>query len=125
MICHFRISEKKMREDANVISLRVHTYIIDHYNPSIRIIDLVSHTNYVVCVLILYISGGTYSFKVDSERQIFLRNFPWQFYFNTKSFCQKSAERKPPKKYFSYFRTLALRLIIYLPDYGDFESITE
>ena len=27
-----------------------HTYIIGHYNPSIRIIDLVSHTTYVVCV---------------------------------------------------------------------------
>ena len=92
----------KMREDANVVSLRVHTNIIDHYNSSIRIIDLVSHTNYVVCVLILYISCGTYSFKVDSERQIFLRNFSWQFYFHTQSFSQKSAERKQPKKCFSY-----------------------
>ena len=35
-----------------------HTYIIGHYNPSVRIIDLVSHTTYVECVLILYISGG-------------------------------------------------------------------
>ena len=25
------------------------TYIIGHYNPSIRIIDIVSHTTYVVC----------------------------------------------------------------------------
>ena len=25
-------------------------YIIAHYNPSIRIVDLVSHTTYVVCV---------------------------------------------------------------------------
>ena len=25
-------------------------YIIGHYNPSARIIDLVSHTTYVVCV---------------------------------------------------------------------------
>ena len=28
-----------------------HTYIIDHYNPSVRIINLVSHTTYVVCVI--------------------------------------------------------------------------
>ena len=28
----------------------IHTYIIGHYNPSARIIDLVSHTTYVVCV---------------------------------------------------------------------------
>ena len=27
-----------------------HTYIIGHYNPSVRFIDLVSHTTYVVCV---------------------------------------------------------------------------
>ena len=29
----------------------IHTYIIGHYNPSVRIIDLVSHTTYVVCFL--------------------------------------------------------------------------
>ena len=28
----------------------LHTYIIGHYNPSVRIIDLDSHTTYVVCV---------------------------------------------------------------------------
>ena len=28
----------------------IHTYIIGHYNPPNRIIDLVSHTTYVVCV---------------------------------------------------------------------------
>ena len=28
----------------------IHTYIIGHYNPSVRIIDLVSHTTHVVCV---------------------------------------------------------------------------
>ena len=27
----------------------IHTYIIGHYNPSVRIINLVSHTTYVVC----------------------------------------------------------------------------
>ena len=26
-----------------------HTYIIGHYNPSVRIIDLVSRTTYIVC----------------------------------------------------------------------------
>ena len=26
------------------------TYVIGHYNPSVRIIDLVSYTTYVVCV---------------------------------------------------------------------------
>ena len=48
----------------------IHTYIIDHYNPSVRIIDLVSHTNYVVCVNFIY-KWRDLQFKVDSERQIF------------------------------------------------------
>ena len=32
----------------------LHTYIIGHYNPSARIIDLVSHSTYA---LIFYMSG--------------------------------------------------------------------
>ena len=40
-----------------------YTYIIGHYNPSVRIIDLDSHFTDVVCVFILYISSGTYSLK--------------------------------------------------------------
>ena len=36
---------------------------MDHYNPSVRIIDPVSHTTYVVCVKFLYISSVTYSLK--------------------------------------------------------------
>ena len=32
------------------IFINIHTYIIGHYNPSVRIIDLVSHITYVVCV---------------------------------------------------------------------------
>ena len=27
----------------------IHTYIIGHYNPAARIIDLISHTTYVLC----------------------------------------------------------------------------
>ena len=34
----------------------------------------------MLCVLILYISGGTYSFIVDSERQIFWETFHGNFY---------------------------------------------
>ena len=57
----------------------IHTYIIGHYNPSVRIIDLVSHTTYVVCVNFIH-KWRDLQFKVDSERQICLRNFSWQFY---------------------------------------------
>ena len=79
----------------------IQTYIIAHYNPSVRIIDLVSHTTYVVCVNFIH-NWRDLQFKVDSERQIFWETFHGNFiYF--QSFCQKSAERKSPYKYFSYF----------------------
>ena len=39
-------------------------------DPSARIIDLVSHTAYVVCVNFIQ-KGRDLQFKVDSERQIF------------------------------------------------------
>ena len=51
-----------------------------HYNPSVRIIDLDSQATYVCCVLILYISGGTYSLKSIPNDRFFWRNFSWQFY---------------------------------------------
>ena len=57
----------------------LHTYIIGHYNPSVRIIDLVSHITYVVCVNFIH-KWWDLQFKFDSERQIFLRNFSWQYY---------------------------------------------
>ena len=47
-----------------------HTYIIGQYNPLVRIIDLVSHTTYVVCVNFIH-KWRDLQFKVDSERQIF------------------------------------------------------
>ena len=50
--------------------------IIDYYNASVRVVDLVSHTNYVVCVLIIYISGGTYSLKsTPNGRETWLEKF--------------------------------------------------
>ena len=56
----------------------------------------------MLCVLILYISGGIYSLKSIPNDKFFLENFSWQFYLLSEC-CQKSAERKPPKKYFLYF----------------------
>ena len=58
---------------------RKDTYIIDHYNPSVRIIDLISHTTYVVYANFIH-KWRNQQLKVDSEQQIFLRNFSWQFY---------------------------------------------
>ena len=51
-------------------------YIIGHYNHLVRIKDLVSHTTYVLCIVILYTSGETYSLKSIRNHR-FLRNFPW------------------------------------------------
>ena len=44
--------------------------IIDHYNPSVWIIDLVTHTTYLVCVNFIH-KWRNLQFKVDYERQIF------------------------------------------------------
>ena len=52
----------------------INTYIIGHYNPSVRIIVLVSHTTYVVCVNFRH-KWRDLLFKVDSDRQIFWETF--------------------------------------------------
>ena len=51
--------------------------------PSVRIISLVSYTTYVVCVNFIH-KWRDLEFKVDSERQIFLRNFSCQFLLLSK-----------------------------------------
>ena len=50
--------------------LNLHTYVIGHYNLSVRIIDLVSHTNYIVCVNFIHECRGL-QFKIHFQRQIF------------------------------------------------------
>ena len=44
-----------------------------------------------------------WSISWGSSLNRFLRNFYMAGLFTLESFCQKSAERKSPKKYFSYF----------------------
>ena len=57
----------------------------------------------MLCVLILSISHGTYSLKSPPNDRFFEKLF-MAIYIFSQSFCQKSAaERKSPKKYFSYF----------------------
>ena len=56
----------------------------------------------MLCVLILYISGGSYSLKSTPNDKFSEKLFLAALIYS-QSFCQKSAERKPPKKYFSYF----------------------
>ena len=57
-----------------------------------------SFLNYLCCVCVNYIyKWRDLQFKVDFERQIFWETFNGNFIYS-QSFCQKSAERKLPKK---------------------------
>ena len=63
-------------------------HIIGHYNPSVRrIIDLVSHTTYVVCVNFIH-KWRDLQFIVDSERQIVWETFHSNFYFILRVFAR-------------------------------------
>ena len=68
-----------------VFARNLHTYIIGHYNPSVRIIDLVSYTTYVVCVNFIY-KWRDLQFKVDSEWQIFIEFFHGNFFYLLSDF---------------------------------------
>ena len=56
-----------------------------------------SFSHHLWCVNVIH------EFKVDSERQIFFWETFHSNFIYSQSFCKKSAERKSPKKYFSYF----------------------
>ena len=62
--------------------------------------NIVSLTIYIVCINFIHKSRDL-QFKVDPERQTFWetfhRNFVWSW-----SICQKSAEKKSPKKYYFF-----------------------
>ena len=79
----------------------IHAYIIGYYNPSVRIIDLVSHTTYVVCVNFIHKRRDLQFYSRLRATDFFLKLFMAIFF--TQRFCQKSDEWKAPKKYFSYF----------------------
>ena len=61
-------------------------FIIGHYNPLIRLIDLVTHTTNVMCVNFIH-KWRNLQFKVDSERQIFGETFHGNFIYS-QGFCQ-------------------------------------
>ena len=96
-------NDNKVNAIINVLEqcqkLHTYTYIIGHYNPSVRIIDLVSHTTYVVCVNFIH---KWWDLQSTPNNRFFEKLFT-AILFYSQSFCQKSAERKSPKKYFSYF----------------------
>ena len=95
----------------------IHNYIIGHYNPSVRIIDLVSQTTYVVCVNFIH-KWRDLQFKVATERQIRVRNFSWQLLFTLRVFARNLQSGSGRRNTFCILfnvrpgaRTLALGLI--------------
>ena len=67
----------------------IHTYIIGHYNPSFTIINLVSHTSYVVSMNFIH-KWRDPQFKVNCEQQIFFwetvrRNFIYSQSFRRRN----------------------------------------
>ena len=100
-----------------VFARNLHTYIIGHYYPSISIIDLVSHTTYVVFVYFIHRLRDL-QFEVDSEWQIVLRNFSCQFYLLSEFLPEICWEKITEGILFVFYfdvwpgtRTLALHLI--------------
>ena len=87
----------------------LNTYIIGHHNPSVRIIELVSHTTYVVFVNFMY-KWRDLQFKFDSERQIFWETFHGSF--------NLLSEFLPEICWFMLFKHLPFILFIFKQDSG-------
>ena len=68
------------------------THIIGHYNPLVRIIDLVSYTTYVVCVNFIH-KWRALQFKVDYERQIFWETFHGNFIYSQSNLLRGNRRR--------------------------------
>ena len=92
-------------------------HIIGHYNPTVRIIDLVSHITYVVCVNFMH-KWQDLQFKVDTERQIFWETFHGNFYWLSEFLPEICWEEIAEEILFVFrfdvwpgTRTLAFRLI--------------
>ena len=102
-----------------------------YYNPSVRIIDVVSHTTHVVYVNFKHEWRGIYSLMSTLNNR-FLRSFSWQFVFTLRVFTEICWE-EVAKEIFSYFRydiwlgvwTSGLtsnKPLHYLLGYGDFTT---
>ena len=98
----------------------IHTYIIGHYSPSVRIMDLVSHTTYVVCFNFIHKWRRTYSLKTfANDRLFFLETFHGNFILLSRVFVRNLLRGSRQSKSLFVFcfnvwpgtRTLAFRLI--------------
>ena len=118
----------------SVINHYIHTYIIGHYNPSVRIMDLVSPTTYVACVNFIH-HWRDLQFKVDSERQIFWETSHGSFYLLSK-FLPEICWEEIAKEILFVFRFWCLawdsnpgfwfnKPTHYLLDHGDFKIVLD
>ena len=64
---------------------RLHTYIIGHYNPSVRPSLAWLLTPLMLCALILYVSGETYSLTSTQNDRIW-KKFSWQVYLLSEKY---------------------------------------
>ena len=88
----------------------IHTYTHNWpLQPFSQDYGLASHTTHIVCVNFFICEWRDLQFNADSELQIFEKLFHGRSIYS-QSFCQKSAERKSPKKYFSYFNFFMIDL---------------
>ena len=73
----------------------IHNWSLEHFSQDY---DLASDITYGVCVNFIH-EWRDLQFKVDFNREVFEKLFT-TILFILRVFCQKSAERKSPKKYF-------------------------
>ena len=74
----------------------VHTYIIGHYNHSVRIMNLVSNTTYAVCV-----NFETYSLKSTPNDRFFEKLF-MAILFTVRVFATNLLRGNPEEQVFVF-----------------------
>ena len=92
----------KMYENKNQVHTYIHNWPLQPFSQDYGLASQPTHVVFVNFVR----EWRDLQFNVDFERQIFEKLFHGRFIYS-QSFCQKSAERKSPKKYFSYFVLMA------------------
>ena len=82
----------------NVKRYYIHTDIIGLYNPSVRIIDIVFYSTYVMCVNFIH-KWRLYSLKSTPNERFFEKLF-MVILFTLRVFTRNLLREKSPKKYF-------------------------
>ena len=86
-VCICRDFEKVKSRTFTFRTFIRHIFIISRYYPSVRIIDLVPDTTYVVCVNFIR-NWRDRQFKVVSEQQIFIEKLFMAILFTLRAFSR-------------------------------------